>query len=88
MRSFEEPDRGKKRMRRKRPIRGGERYLWKRWFEARGQKRRGFGQRNTVSEAEKESGKVPEEMQFVTIFLWTLILNISGHLETLKFCCS
>ena len=42
--------------------------------------------KETDSEAKNDSGVVSGGTQLVTIFLWTLILNISGYLETLKFC--
>ena len=57
-------------------------------FEARGRKRRRreLWRRENGNGGWEDSAEVPEGTQLVTIFLWTLILNISGHLQTLKFC--
>ena len=63
-------------------MRESTRYLWNRDVK-RGVERveESFGQREMDTEAEKESSEVPEGTRLVTIFLCTLILNISGHLE-------
>ena len=43
-------------------------------------------EQKTDPEAKKDSCEVPEEIQLMAIFLWTLLLNISRHLDTLKIC--
>ena len=52
-------------------------------FGARGRERREELKRaeNSDWEAEKTIGDVPEETELVIIFLWTVILNLSGHLR-------
>ena len=65
------------------------------WYTCGGGKRRGV-EREEESLNEKRGWRlgrltrrlvdVPEGTQIVIIFLWTLFLNLSGHLETLKFC--
>ena len=54
-------------------------------FEAKGRERRGeLGQeeRTVPGMLIRRPGDAPERTQIVIIFLWTLILNLNGHLET------
>ena len=58
-------------------------------FKARSQESRrelGREERTVVGRLTRQLDDVSEGTENVTIFLWTLILNLSGHLETLKFC--
>ena len=62
------------------PIRGGARYLWKKGSK-RGVEREELCRRENCDRGREDSSEVPEGTQLVTNFLWSLILNISGHLE-------